>query len=232
VRADIRIKHLSSFAFGRLPRAARELAQTAFHQIVWNDDWDEGHFFLLEDMVQTCIELMRSEFTGRTWLLALQEKLGRSNELRKVWPVRAFEYDGHIYTRGLEGRLFAAIALWRIELALEAILQRRPAVATEEIANAGMALHFAGVNDAYADSEVNQSHQRKKGSAARWESDPTQQARLEIRAEWERWQLGAARYKNEEDFGRKMQSQYGAYKSERSISNLARRWRTRDSASC
>ena len=73
---------------------------------------------------------------------------------------------------------------------------------------------------------------RRMGAIAKMESDPLAKAqsaaRADLRKEWDRWQRNETRYENDEDFGRKMhaKARYAKhYRSERSISNLSRKWR-------
>lgn len=66
---------------------------------------------------------------------------------------------------------------------------------------------------------------RRKGATHKQLRDPRTAARETIRDEWERWQRREVTYRSDADFGRKMHTRHPGFTSDRSIAQLAGRWR-------
>lgn len=79
-----------------------------------------------------------------------------------------------------------------------------------------------GLDDAPLKALSKRARDAAKGKHMR---DPRTAARGSIREEWERWQRREVVYRGDADFGRKMHLKHPEFTSDRSIAQLAARWR-------
>lgn len=210
-----------------LPSAAQHLAFCALRRMQWHvtNPRRSVNYDLINVMIEECIALAGPKVDD-TWLLVLYAKvIEREAELSEKWFHPVVQYNGRSMTRSIYGRLFAGAALWRVELAVQAIKANDLHRALNEIAYAGEALFFAGIGEGHSEMKLDHSDVRRKAAAVKLARDPKAVAMTSIRDEWERWQRREVSYRSDADFGRKMHIRHPELVSDRSIAQRAAAWR-------
>lgn len=191
----------------QLPKHVTHLATRALFVVDWGtgrsaaENHKKADFDTIEAMVNECVANVRTGRVDEVWMLVLlQVLIDSQDDLNRRWPWPAINLDGRLHTRTIFGRMFGSVALWRIDLAMGALAQGKHESALNEIALAGIALHFAGSTEADNIAERQHAAPRKEGARVRWLKDPTQLQKQHMRAEWDRWQSDRGLYRYPKDF--------------------------------
>ena len=194
-----KFKIIRSKDFHDLPAAIRELANRAFHMLKWNKCHADTAYAEAEEMIDACVERLGAdaEEDFSVWVLALQVVVDRERlKYAARWPAFELEHDDFIFTQGVEGRMIAAVSLWRLEAAARAIFDGDTTTALNETARAGIALYFSGYSDGIDCQNTNQSFQRKKGPARRLANDKSGKHAVmsAIQTEWKSRKDGGQKF--------------------------------------
>jgi hypothetical protein len=170
MKKTIDLSLIRSDAVAQLPASAQELCMRALDAI----DWGSGNravnlkaadYDTITEMVRECIKLAGGNINGNLWMMVLAMRIYENRDaLNMRWPYPVAHCDDHAYTRSIAGRMFACVAVWRLELATRAIKDGDLMKAIDEIALAGLALHFGGVFE--GGNAVDESHLYQRRNAA------------------------------------------------------------------
>jgi hypothetical protein len=217
--------------FKKLPRHVVDLARTALHEFdrSLGGDYRRLDHERIEEMLEHCTALL-GEDIDHVWMVALYASLhDQADDLRRRWPTPQVRFQGELVTKSPFSQLYASVALWKIFQAAADHRLGEARSALDNLALAAQALHAAASFGMADEEALRASDVRRSGAVAKLINDPRTPARGAIRREWLRWQNRETSYTSDADFGRKMHVRHPEFVSDRSIAQLAARWRKESS---